>query len=434
MTETFEAPSAVWPLWRKILFRFFFIYILFQIIPWGIDIIPGIGFITKYYYKANEWIVTFANANLFHVKKILIPLNGSGDTSFGWAAQWTMLCLALSGCFIWTLIDRRRNNYSKLNYWLCLVTRYFIALIAFIYGLDKVLLLQMPFPLLSQLATPLGDFLPMRFSWLFVGYSAPYQIFSGIMECLVGLLLLYRRTATLGILLATGVFFNVLMLNLSYDIPVKIFSLNLVVVCLYMVANEFERIVCFFILNKTASACNIYHFSYRGKWLRITRVILKAGFLIVVVMMFYNYYTNYKKIINQQETKPIKTGVYNVTEFAINKDTLPPLLTDTLRWQDVIFEMGGMGSIKTSDTIFRKRYGRGYFNFITDTNKHILNFKKFQQDSNFILSMHYQIPDSNTIYLSGLKGNDSLHVELKKSDRHFQLAEKQFHWLSETNR
>ena len=48
----------------------------------------------------------------------------------------------------------------------------------------------MPFPALSQLATPLGDLLPMRFSWLFIGYSAPYQFFSGAMETIAGLLLL----------------------------------------------------------------------------------------------------------------------------------------------------------------------------------------------------------------------------------------------------
>ena len=50
------------------------------------------------------------------------------------------------------------------------------------YGIIKLFVLQMPFPQLSQLATPLGDLLPMRFSWLFIGYSVPYQFFSGAME------------------------------------------------------------------------------------------------------------------------------------------------------------------------------------------------------------------------------------------------------------
>ena len=46
----------------------------------------------------------------------------------------------------------------------------------------------------------------MRFSWLFIGYSTPYQIFSGAMETVAGLLLLNRRTVTAGLFAATGAF------------------------------------------------------------------------------------------------------------------------------------------------------------------------------------------------------------------------------------
>lgn len=39
----------------------------------------------------------------------------------------------------------------------------------------------------------------------------------------------------------------------------------------------------------------------------------------------------------------------------------------------------------------------------------------------------FNMPDSSTIHLWGLYHNDSLYVELKKLNRHFQLAEKQFY-------
>lgn len=168
--------------------------------------------------------------------------------------------------------------------------------------------------------------------------------------------------------------------------------------------------------------------------MRVTRVILKLGMIFIIAKSGYDTFEYAKEYANPAEVKPVKPGIYDVVTYVVNHDTLPPLITDTLRWQDVIFEERGMGSIKTNDTIFRKRYGRGYFAFSADTNKQMLNLKKFQQDSQFILSMHYQMPDSNTILLRGKKQNDSLYVELKKSNRHFQLAEKQFHWLSEANR
>lgn len=434
MSPAIEVQNIRWALWQNILFRFFLIYILLQVLPWWINIIPGLDFITKYYFQIINLLVQFANADLFHVKKILVHPNGSGDTSYGWAEQWTFLFLALLGCIMWTLIDQKRTNYSKLNYWLSLVTRYYLALVAFTYGFFKILLLQMGFPSLSQLATPLGDFLPMRLSWMFIGYSPLYQIFSGFMECLVGLLLLFRRTTTLGVFVATGVFINVLMLNLSYDIPVKLFSMNLVLFCLFLVANEYDRIACFFILNKRASTCKLYHFSYSGKWMRMTRIILKFGFLIVIVMQFLDTGKEYKNYMNQKQVKPIKHGMYDVAVYAINKDTLPPLITDTLRWQDVVFDIGGIGSLKTDDTLFQQRYNRAYFVFVTDTISQTLIFRKSEQDNTPLLSLHYLLPDSSTILLWGKRQNDSLYVELKKSNRHFQLAERQFHWLSEANR
>jgi len=48
-----------------------------------------------------------------------------------------------------------------------------------------------------------------------------------------------------------------------------------------------------------------------------------------------------------------------------------------------------------------------------------------------VLSMHYEIHNDSTIQLWGMKNNDSLYVLLKRSNRHFQLSEKQFHWMSD---
>jgi hypothetical protein len=436
--QLIENNNASWPLIHKILFRFFFIYFVLYIGPWDwFEIIPGVGFILNYYRDLFEWLVIKSNYHLFHVfgiRNVVQVFNGSGDTSFSWAANYFLLTVAAAGSVIWSLVDFKRKSYRQLNYLLCILVRYNLALTAFFYGFDKVFMLQMPFPLQSQLATPLGDLLPMRFSWLFIGYSEPYQVFSGIMEVLVGLLLLWRRTATLGTLLATAVFINVMMLNLCYDIPVKLYSMNLVLMCFYLLVNEYKRIICFFVLNKPASVCSIYNFELGKKWMRITRIILKLGIVFLVCKSLYDIYGVYKEEQRATGTKPFLPGVYEVNKFVLNKDTLPPLNTDTLRWQDMIFEKGEMGSIKTSDTLFRKRYGRAYFRFTVDTMKQTLSLKKFPQDSLFIASFHYSLPGNNTIILTGRKQNDSLYVELVKSNRHFQLEEKQFHWLSEANR
>jgi hypothetical protein len=429
--STEEQP---WPLWRKVVFRFFFIYLALNMAPWTwLDRLPYVNYVTRYYYRLMDWAVQTANARLFHVRKVLVPVNGSGDTSYGWAQVDLFLLLAFLGCVVWSFVERKKKSYTLLNYWLCLFTRYYVAMIAFSYGIIKLFSLQMPFPSNTMMATPLGDLLPMRLSWMFIGYSAPYQIFSGMMEMLAGVLLLYRRTATMGALLAAAVFTNVMVLNLAYDIPVKIFSMHLVLMCFFLLANEYNRIVCFFVLNKPASACTVYHYNFPTRWMRTMRVVLKTVFILVAVgWVFYDCIDWYKEANNTAEPTPLKRGVYDVSVFAVNRDTLPPLLTDTLRWQDVILDNAVRGSIKTSDTAFRHIYRRAYFSFEADTVKHTMSFNNFANVP--VARFRYELPDSNTVLLWGKQRNDSLYIVLKRSTRHYQLGERQFHWLSEYNR
>src|SRR5450432_1441272 len=155
MEQPILKQEPFWPLWRKIIFRFFFIFLAFVITPWEwITDIPGVGFIVGFYDKLMDWMVDIANAKLFHVRPVLVPLNGSGDTSYGWAQLWLLLCLAFIGAFVWTVLDRKSKNYIHLNYWLCLFARYYVALFAFTYGILKIFAMQMYFPNLHELATP----------------------------------------------------------------------------------------------------------------------------------------------------------------------------------------------------------------------------------------------------------------------------------------
>jgi hypothetical protein len=438
MTDTLLPQNSSWNFLQKLLFRFFFIYFIIYTSPWeSLNIIPGIDYLIGLYNQGFDWCVIKTNEHFFQVfgvKHVRQVFNGSGDTSFAWAQNYFMVVVAALGALIWSVIDRKRKSYRQLNYLLCLFIRYSLALIAFGYGMDKIFAMQMPFPLTGQLATPLGDLLPMRFSWLFIGYSTPYQVFSGVMEVLVAMLLLYRRTTTLGVLIATAVFMNVMMLNLCYDIPVKLFSMNLVLMCLYLLANECRRIACFFVLNKTAPPCSVYDYPLTKKWMRITRIIIKLGVVFLLCKGFYETIQFNRERKATKIHKDFKPGVYDVTKYVVNQDTMPALISDTLRWNDLIIEDNGVGSINTKDTLFRRRYGRGYFNFNVDTLQPIIHIKKTQQDTADILALHYLRPDSNTIQLWGKQKNDSVFIELKRSARHFQLAEKQFHWLSEANR
>lgn len=433
------APSTRWFILHKIFFRILFIYFLLFATNWigFFSFVPGVSFLTGLWEQAEIWTVQLCNGLLWHIKDQVAPVyNGSGDSSYSWAYLYTIIFLAVLGGLIWSVVDWKRPNYLNLDYWLRNLVRYTIALWAFYYGIIKLFALQMPFPNLSMLATPLGDLLPMRLSWMFIGYSVPYQFFSGLMEVLVGVFLFYRRTVTLGALMGVGVFANVAMLNLSYDIPVKIFSMQLLFCCLYLSSTDWMRIVQFFLLNQTTKPDQSYQMNLRKPWQRIAHVVAKLVFVVVFVgMPFYQSWTRYqgKKELSIQE--PFTPGVYQVQSFMRNRDTVPFSVNDSTHWKDLIFnEDGARASINSTDTLFFQRYRRGYFSYQVDGKQQTLSMKKAPTDTVAILTMKYQILGPGKIRLQGVLRGDSLNMIIQRSKRHFQLTERQFHWVSEENR
>lgn len=431
--------TAMWPVWQRVVFRFFFVYFALQIAPWNwFRAILDVPFLFGFYGRAMDWAVRTANTRVFHVRDVLVPMNGSGDTSYAWAQLWLYLSLAAAACIVWSVLDHKRRHYTRLLFWLRMAVRYYIALAALSYGIIKLFLLQMPFPQLSQLATPLGDLLPMRFSWLFIGYSAPYQFFSGAMETIAGLLLLYRRTVTAGLFAATGAFMNVVMINMAYDVPVKLYASHLLFSCLFLLALDSKRLVGFLVLNTGAAPTNAFELHFKKQWQRYGARAVKA-FLVYQFLWLplKSGWTRYHAANQAVDSGPFKSGVYDVRSYVVNRDTIPPSSGDTLRWKDVIIDNQGAGSVNTADAIFWQRYRRGYFRYKPDSIARTVAVWKtsaIPRDSTFLFTMRYERPDTNTLRFHTAIRGDSVHIELVRLPRHFQLTERQFHLLSEYNR
>jgi hypothetical protein len=434
-----HAARPAWPLWQRVAFRFFSVYFILQIEPWDwFRLIPGVSLLLRPYDAAMDWLVRAGNAHLFHIRDTLVPVNGSGDTSYAWARFSLQLTLAALGCVLWTLLDRKRAHYERPLYWLRLGVRYYVIAAALSYGIIKLFALQMPFPSTSQLATPLGDFLPMRFSWMFIGYSTPYETFSGAMETVAGLLLLYRRSITAGLLAATGAFANVVMINLAYDVPVKLYASHLLFSCLFLLALDGRRLIGFLFLNRPTPATSAYEPVYARPWQRWGSVAVKVFILYQFLWgPLQSSWTRYQALQKPPAPGPFAAGVYSVRSYVVNGDTIPLTSTDSLRWQDVIIDSNSAGSVGSRDPVFWQRYRRGYFRYKPDTAARtaaVWKTSTIPGDSTFLFTMRYEVPDSTSLrFIAPIRG-DTVRVDLVRVPRHFQLAERQFHWLSEYNR
>ncbi len=434
MTEL-RTKESNWPVPQLILFRFITTYFLLSTAIWGwLGSIPFLSFLSS---VSSTFTVTYTelfNDYVFQIKPELVPTRGSGDTSMGWATLYAQLFISLMVCILWSILDRKRANYRWGSLVVRNVVRYYIILFAFIYGIIKLYGLQMPSPSNSYYATDLGHFSAMRFSWNFIGYSKGYEFFSGLMEVFVGVFLLYRRTILLGALLGIGVFANVFLLNMSYDIPVKIFSFQLLFACAFISFNNLGRLVRFFALNRSVEPDTSWDIPNFRPWVRPTRIALKSLFVIVFVLSpFYTYYNAYASRASGQAAPPFESGFYAVGDFIVNGDTIVPEIGSSLHWQDLAIDPRARGSIGLRDEAFRVRYGRSYFSYDLDTISNILSIKKSGGDQSALFRGTYETLGDRSLRLRGLyKSVDTLQVDLIWDPRDYQLARKEFNWLLES--
>jgi len=292
------------------------------------------------------------------------------------------------------------------------------------YGFSKVFTNQFSELGLTDLLKPYGESSPMGLMWNFMEFSDSYTIFSGISEVLGGVFLLWRRTVTLGALFTVGVMLNVFMMNMSYDIPVKLYSAHLMLMGAFLLALDGKRILNFLILNKAVVAQKIAPYFKKKGW-RIGALVFKYAF---IVFIFYSQisgaYEGQRKW-GKKAPKPALYGIYEVEEFVWNNDTLPPLKTDTIRWDKLVVD-------KYSTVIYYMNGKKSYYKNSTDTITSNLILSSYNDDSSKNYhDLLYSTKDS-LFYLDGRKDQDSLRVKFSiKKREDFLLLNRGFHWVND---
>ncbi|GAA4301021.1 hypothetical protein [Compostibacter hankyongensis] len=398
---------------QKVLFRFCCIYFGLYFLP-----LP-LGFLWD---PAVHW----TGRHILHLgSAITVKPNGSGDTTYNYVQVLVMVLVSLAGCLVWSLADHKRASYRRLKYWLMVYLRYSLAIALMSYGFYKIFKSQFPFPSLIRLLEPYGQSSPMGLAWTFMGYSTAFNFFTGFFEALGGFLLFFRRTTLLGACIAVGVMGNVVMMNFCYDIPVKLYSSNLLLAAIFILLQDFPRLTRLFILNRTAPPADIRPVFTRS-WSRWTRIVLKG--LLILLFLYRNISGGWQGLqqYGDNRQRPPLYGIYEVETFVRGRDTLPPLLTDTLRWRRLIIDYPGYATVQRMD-----ERGSVYYGFRPDTlQKTVLLFSN--PDTATKYRFRYECPDSARLVLRGKLREDSLEIMMRrKKPDEFLLVNRGFHWINE---
>lgn len=327
-----------WSLATRMAFRLVFVYEILYNFPFPLTMVAAIRGALGWYDALLAKMTVWTGAYILHLSKPLVhsPLAG-GDSLFSWVRNLTLLLIAGVAAALWTVLDRRRTHYRTMQEWLWLYVRVVLGSALISYGALKVIKVQFPDMFLWRLLSPYGDSSPTGLLWSFMGYSRTYNMFSGLVEFIGGALLFVPRLATLGALLCVGAMANVFALNLAYDVSVKLYSLNLLLMGMYLLIPEGRRLLNVFVLNRTAEP--VQHSPlFHGKWLNQAIFALQLVLLIVVGgFQLYQGYDRYTHAGDGAPPPPLY-GAYNVDEFIVNGQARPATFSDDLRWRRITFE------------------------------------------------------------------------------------------------
>lgn len=226
-------PPRPWPVWRRLLLNFGCVYLGLYFLVFGQLPILWLD-------PARAGLANFA-ARLLGQTLPPPVLTGSGDTAADWTLTLLNLLLSLVLGVAWTALQRRGPSARQLS-GLSLGLR--VALVIWLYQYGSLKFNFGQFGLLpsGQLGVTYGDSTPMGLLWRFMAASPGYQLVAGAAEVLPALLLLHRRTVTLGALIAAVTMTNVLALNLAYDVPVKLFSFHLLLSAVVLAGLDHARL------------------------------------------------------------------------------------------------------------------------------------------------------------------------------------------------
>ncbi len=296
-----------------LLFIAFFVITL----PFPYSLLPSTG---RLFAPLSTALINFSNKYLFDAEPGSLVL--ASDSAGMYIHLFNIFALAILFAGIWAFIDRR-ENMSKVIAWARIFCSYYLSLQLFKYGVEKILKIQFYQPEPNILYTPLGQLTPDILYWSTMGSSYTYSVFMGIAEVLPALLLLFRRTRGAGGLIAAGVLLNVVMVNIGFDITVKIYSTFLLLISCFVAWPAKKSLYLVYFLHK-APPGEASKNRFNSKRKIIAYSLLKS--IAVMIILFEACYVHLRNgnLNDDAFARPPLHGAYEVLSGEALEGELQP--------------------------------------------------------------------------------------------------------------
>lgn len=401
-----------WGHGKNILFRFILLYVLLYTLPLPYAIVPGISALGEATDSIWNAFTVWLGTSVFTTDgEINTQFRGSTDRLFDYLRVISCVMISAAGTFIWSVLDYHRLNYKKLTYWLRVHIRYYLFAILFAYGIAKVAGIYFNYSAEGRLFLSLGELVPVLFAGSVFGISINDLLFVGIAEILAAVLLLFRKTATSGAVVSVILFTIMAVNSFGYDLPVKQFSMHIVLFSIVLLAYSG---------NKSSSSA-VLHKLIKDRWDRIGFITIKMLF-IGYIMVSSSIYTwqQFQQMKPEQELSEIH-GIWEVESYeTVISESIPSHSPDDTRWQLMVIEKNGSAGIISVD------HTKQLYEAEVDTAENSVVL----MNDNITYSFDYTV-HNESLTLTGAINDKSLEIELKRYHPETDVTHGSFTWVQE---
>lgn len=422
--ETVIPPKPRWRLATRIAFRFCFVYFGLYILLTQMNFIPFIPPLQP--LPPVKPVVFWVIKNVFHDDRTLQVMGGSGDKMFDYVFVLCLFVFSVLVTLLWSALDRRRTNYARLNKWFRVYIRFGLATTMLSYGMAKAIPLQMSAPSLTRLLEPYGNFSPMGVLWASIGASFSYERLVGCMELLAAALLFIPQTVVLGGVVSLVDSIQIFSLNMTYDVPVKLFSFHLILLSLVLLAPDIPRLLNVMVFNKTAYPSTEPPLGRR-------RRIIQFGIAAQLLLGGYFFWADYSSTnlsfyqFGGGAPKPALYGIWVIDKMTINGVERAPLVTDYERWRRVVIQSStSMNLWRMDDTTVG--HPAQY-----DMEKKTITLSQGMGDQRKTIgTFAFERPAPDRLVLDGELSGKKIRMETHLFPReNFLLVNRGFNWIQE---
>jgi hypothetical protein len=419
------------PRWRAattLAFRFSFVYLglytLTSQIAGGIFILPGYAVEALGRVWPLRELTIWTMQRVFGITTPPVYTGNSSDTAFFWVQTLLLLNVSVVIVGVWWALGRRRRRDQTLHAWFRVYLRFGLAAQMFYYGMAKVIPTQFRPPALMTLVEPVGNLTLTDVLWTSVGASTAYQMLTGWVEVLAGLLLIVPHTAVAGALLSLAAMAHVLVLNMTYDFGLKLISFHLILIALVLLAPDLRRLANVLLLDRPAGASAqpplfaTARANRRALAAQVAFGLYLLGVFTTVGIGFWN-----EPDAPGSPRSPLY-GIWDIRELSIDGEVRPAALNDyDRRWRRVIFDSPRRVIFQRTDESFAT-YGASI-----DSGMRTLALDK-GGSTTWASTFRFEQPSDDRLILDGGMDGYAIRMELTRVGLDtFRLLNSPFRWI-----